>query len=57
MAQIGLILFLALGGVLFDKVGPGSIFLVKGIVNLAVGLYIFGVRKKINAGPEDLSTG
>jgi MFS family permease len=57
MAQIGLILFLALGGVLFDKVGPGSIFLVKGITNLVVGLYIFGVREKISARSEDVSTG
>ena len=57
MAQVGLILFLALGGQLFDKVGPGSIFLVKGIANLVVGLYIFSVRKKIITGPEEVSTG
>ena len=57
MAQIGLIVFLALGGVLFDKIGPGSIFLVKGITNLVVGLYIFAVRKKISTRPAGVSTG
>ena len=52
MAQVGLIFFLAIGGVLFDKVGPGGVFLVKGIANLVVGLYIFAVRKKIWINPE-----
>ena len=47
MAQVGLIFFLAIGGVLFDKVGPGGVFVVKGMANIVVGLYIFAVRKKI----------
>jgi len=52
MAQVGLIFFLAIGGVLFDKVGPGGVFVVKGMANIIVGLYIFAVRKKIRINPE-----
>jgi MFS family permease len=52
MAQVGLIFFLAIGGVLFDKVGPGGVFAVKGVANLVVGIYIFVVRKKIRIKPE-----
>ena len=52
MAQVGLIFFLAIGGVLFDKVGPGGVFLVKGAANIVVGIYIFAVRKKIRIKPE-----
>ncbi|MBW2184457.1 MAG: MFS transporter [Deltaproteobacteria bacterium] len=52
MAQIGMILFLASGGVLFDRFGPWAVFLVKGTANLAVGLLIFIIRKKIRIHPE-----
>lgn len=52
MAQVGLIFFLALGGVLFDKVGPGGVFVVKGAANILVGIYIFSARKKIRIKPE-----
>lgn len=56
MAQVGLIFFLALGGVIFDAVGPWSIFLVKGVTNLVVGVYIFAVRKKIKILPAGMSS-
>jgi MFS family permease len=52
MAQVGLIFFLAIGGVLFDKVGPGGVFAVKGAANILVGIYIFAVRNKIRIKPE-----
>ncbi len=55
MAQVGLIFFLAIGGVLFDKVGPGGVFLVKGMANIVVGVYIFAVRKKIRITPGGAS--
>lgn len=54
MAQIGMIFFLASGGLLFDKVGPGGVFLIKGIANIVVGLYIFTIRKKIRIHPEEV---
>jgi len=54
MAQIGMIFFLASGGLLFDKVGPWGVFLTKGIANIVVGLYIFTIRKKIRIHPEDV---
>jgi MFS family permease len=54
MAQIGMIFFLASGGLLFDKVGPGGVFLTKGIANIVVGLYIFTIRKKIRIHPEEV---
>jgi len=54
MAQIGMIFFLASGGVLFDKLGPWGVFLTKGLTNIVVGLYIFTIRKKIRIHPEEL---
>jgi MFS family permease len=51
MAQIGLIFFLLIGGVLFDKIGPWGVFFVKGAANIVVGLYIFLIRKKIKIHP------
>jgi MFS family permease len=47
LAQIGLILFLFCGGVIFDKLNPGWVFLIKGIINLSIGILFFIVRKKI----------
>ena len=54
MAQIGMIFFLASGGLLFDKLGPWGVFLTKGITNIVVGLYIFAIRKKIRIHPEEV---
>jgi len=54
MAQVGMIFFLATGGVLFDKLGPWGVFLIKGITNIVVGLYIFTIRKKIRIHPEEV---
>jgi MFS family permease len=47
MAQVGMILFLFSGGVIFDKLGPGWVFITKGIINIALGIYLFIVRNKI----------
>ena len=54
MAQIGMIFFLASGGLLFDKIGPWGVFLTKGIANIVVGLYIFTIRKKIRIHSEEV---
>ena len=44
---LGGIIFTQIGGVLFDKVGYGMPFIVKGIANVIVALWIFSVRKRI----------
>jgi MFS family permease len=52
MAQVGMILFLFSGGVIFDKLGPGWVFITKGITNIALGIYLFIVRNKIAVHSE-----
>ena len=47
MQPIGVLLFLQLGGFLFDKVGPWGPFALKGIADVACGLWILSVRKRI----------
>jgi MFS family permease len=49
MQPVGILLFLQVGGLLFDKVGPGSAFLLKGLADLIVGIWIFSVRGKIKS--------
>jgi MFS family permease len=45
MQPLGVLIFLQVGGFLFDKVGYGAPFVLKGIANLVCGLWIFAVRK------------
>ena len=52
MQPIGILFFLAVGGVLFDKLGPWGAFLVKGIANILLGIWIFIVRGAIKIQPE-----
>ncbi|MBU0928163.1 MAG: MFS transporter [Spirochaetes bacterium] len=47
MQPIGVLLFLGLGGYLFDKVSPGSAFLLKGGASLAFLAWFFVARKPI----------
>jgi len=44
---LGGVIFAALGGLLFDKVGHGIPFVVKGAADILVGLWVFSVRKRI----------
>jgi len=44
---LGGVIFAALGGLLFDKVGHGMPFVVKGAADILVGLWVFSVRKRI----------
>jgi MFS family permease len=55
MAQIGMILFFFSGGVIFDKLGPRWIFITKGIINIALGICLFIVRKKIAVRSETVT--
>ncbi|MCK5009880.1 MAG: MFS transporter, partial [Deltaproteobacteria bacterium] len=47
MQPIGVLIFLQLGGFLFDKVGPWGPFALKGIADVACGLWILSVRKRL----------
>ena len=44
---LGGVLFGQVGGFLFDKVGYGMPFILKGIANIGVAVWIFSVRKRI----------
>jgi MFS family permease len=44
---VGGIIFTQAGGFLFDRVGYGMPFILKGMGNLAVAAYVFSVRKRI----------
>jgi MFS family permease len=47
MYPIGVLFFLQAGGFLFDKVGYGAPFVLKGVANLACGLWILAVRARV----------
>jgi MFS family permease len=47
MHPLGVLFFLQVGGLLFDKVGYNTPFMMKGIVNLCWGLSLFTIRKRI----------
>jgi MFS family permease len=49
MMPIGLIFFQQLGGYLFDVLGPGWIFGIKGVANILFAGWLFMGRKKIYA--------
>ena len=49
MMPIGLIFFQQLGGYLFDVLGPGWIFVIKGVANILFAVWLFIGRKKIYA--------
>jgi len=47
MQPIGVLIFLQVGGYLFDKIGYWSPFALKGIADLICGLWILSVRKRL----------
>jgi MFS family permease len=47
MQPIGVLLFLQVGGFLYDKVGPWGPFALKGIADIICGLWILSVRRRI----------
>jgi MFS family permease len=49
MMPIGVIFFQQLGGYLFDVLGPGWIFGIKGVANILFAIWLFIIRKKIYA--------
>jgi MFS family permease len=49
MQPVGVLIFLQVGGLLFDTLGYWSAFALKGLVDIACGLWILAVRKRIVA--------
>jgi MFS family permease len=47
MHPLGVLFFLQVGGLLFDRVGYNTPFIMKGIVNLVWGLSLFTIRKRV----------
>jgi MFS family permease len=52
MQPIGALFFIAAGGFLFDKLGPGWAFGLKGVANLFLFIWVFTVKGAINAERE-----
>ena len=53
MQPIGALFFIAAGGFLFDKMGPGWAFGLKGVANLVLFIWVFMVKGAINAEREN----
>lgn len=47
MAPIGTIIFLQLGGFLFDTFGPMSAFFMKAVINFLTFVWVFAIRRKV----------
>ena len=50
MQPIGILVFLGVGGVLFDSVAPGAAFALKGIASLPAGYLAFHDKQSRNPG-------
>jgi hypothetical protein len=57
MAPIGTIIFLQLGGLLFDTVGPMGAFFMKALVNFLTFAWVLSVRKKVIPGEMSVKAG
>jgi MFS family permease len=53
MQPIGVLFFLGLGGYLFDKMGPGWAFGLKGVGTVVLAIWIFMVKGGITAASEE----
>jgi hypothetical protein len=47
MFPIGVLFFLQVGGFLFDKLGYGAPFVLKGVANLVCGLWMLAIRTRV----------
>ncbi len=47
MQPIGILFFLALGGVLYDGISPGAAFALKGIASIALVVWLFTIRNDV----------
>jgi MFS family permease len=48
MQPIGIMFFVGIGGYLFDTIGPGWAFAVKGVANLFLGIWIFLIKDRVS---------
>ena len=46
---------MTVGGVLFDRLGPGWAFGLKGVANLVLCLWIFTIKGSVKAETEEMS--
>ena len=49
MSPIGMLFFLQVGGYVFDVLGPGWAFGVKGAASLLLGIWVFSIRRRVAA--------
>ena len=56
MQPIGVLFFLAVGGYLFDAIGPGWAFGVKGCATLILGIWMFMVKGRITAELKEITS-
>jgi len=49
MSPIGMLFFLQVGGYVFDVLGPGWAFGIKGAASLMLGIWLFSIRRQITA--------
>ena len=54
MQAIGILFFQQLGGYLFDTLGPGWVFSVKGAANIVLAVWLLSARKNIMAEVQEL---
>jgi MFS family permease len=47
MQPIGILFFVGVGGYLFDKIGPGAAFALKGFASLLLGVWFFMIKGTI----------
>jgi len=57
MQPIGILFFLAVGGYLFDKFGPGYALGFKGIASVLLGVWMFIRKDSINKAIEEIKAG
>jgi hypothetical protein len=49
LQAVGILFFQQLGGYLFDSLGPGWVFGIKGVANIVLAVWLLVVRKQILA--------
>ena len=49
MSPIGMLFFLQVGGYVFDVLGPGWAFGIKGAASLLLGIWLFSIRRQVAA--------
>jgi MFS family permease len=49
MSPIGMLFFLQVGGYVFDVLGPGWAFGIKGVASLLLGIWLFSIRRQVAA--------